>query len=237
MTSKTSASAGNVLFLILIAVALFAALSYAVTSSNRTSGGDVSKEQVKMLTNQMQQFKSTLTQAYMRLRTNGCSRESIHFNKLIGAQHQTYINGTFGGSMAGDGSTSVANSSCDLFSGNGGGVILPYPGITGPSYLATYFSKPGNQYSALQFYNSATVVSTPASDLFVIIQLMGTDDITVKVCEEINRAAGLPTSTSNTTAGMSADILTPIYNMVTGNQMNTDMFCDSTGIYIVLDPR
>jgi len=45
---KVDSESGNVLFLILIAVVLFAALSYAVTSSTNSSGGNVDEEALQL---------------------------------------------------------------------------------------------------------------------------------------------------------------------------------------------
>lgn len=61
---------GNVLFLILIAVALFAALSYAVTKS--TSGsGSVSKEKLALSISELLQQSSTIKTEIMRRNING----------------------------------------------------------------------------------------------------------------------------------------------------------------------
>lgn len=62
---------GNVLFLIMIAVALFAALSYAVTSSTRTSPASVSKEQAQLIASDLMQYASLMTSGIMRMRASG----------------------------------------------------------------------------------------------------------------------------------------------------------------------
>tara|TARA_B100000686_G_scaffold327900_1_gene387276 strand:+ start:2215 stop:2541 length:327 start_codon:yes stop_codon:yes gene_type:complete len=70
---------GNALFLILIAVALFAALSYAVTNSGRGSAG-VDREQAEIYASQILQQASALEAAVMRLTiTGGCSDTDINF--------------------------------------------------------------------------------------------------------------------------------------------------------------
>jgi hypothetical protein len=76
---KTNNQKGNVLFLILIAVALFAALSYAVTQSSR-SGGDASRETNILNAAQLTQYPTSIRTAVLRLVIDGFQDTQILYN-------------------------------------------------------------------------------------------------------------------------------------------------------------
>lgn len=107
---------GNALFLILIAVALFAALSYAVTNSGR-GGGGIDREQAQIAAAEVVQYGQLFNTAVQRLKvSNGCRNEQISF------EGSDVI-------IRGDGSDyNVVNpnapmdESCHIFSANGGSV-------------------------------------------------------------------------------------------------------------------
>ncbi len=71
---------GNVLFLILIAVALFAALSYAVTQSSRSGGGTVDKETTLIRSSQLTQYPSSVRTSIIRMTLAGIDDTSLLFN-------------------------------------------------------------------------------------------------------------------------------------------------------------
>lgn len=69
---------GNVLFLILIAVVLFAALSYAVTKSSSGGGGNISREQAKLDQAELENYLLAVHTGVQRLTiVRGC--ESVDF--------------------------------------------------------------------------------------------------------------------------------------------------------------
>jgi hypothetical protein len=70
---------GNVLFLILIAVTLFAALSYAVTSSTRSGSGDTSAETLKLQYSTIQSYVSAMRSELTRMIVGGIAAEDINF--------------------------------------------------------------------------------------------------------------------------------------------------------------
>lgn len=70
---------GNVLFLILIAVALFAALSYAVTQSSR-SGGDSGRETNILNSAQLAQYPNQIRTAVLRMIIDGRDITEVRFN-------------------------------------------------------------------------------------------------------------------------------------------------------------
>lgn len=79
-TRDVSKERGNVLFLILIAVALFAALSYAVTSSSRSGGGDASSETNLVSSASVTQYPATIRTSLIRMLIGGYTVEEIFFD-------------------------------------------------------------------------------------------------------------------------------------------------------------
>tara|TARA_B100000686_G_scaffold143759_1_gene151299 strand:- start:57 stop:701 length:645 start_codon:yes stop_codon:yes gene_type:complete len=154
--------AGNALFLILIAVALFAALSYAVTQSGR-GGGGADQEQTSLDVARLFQYASNIDQAVMRMMIiNRCSETGISFE---GAEFGNYSH------------SPAAKAECKLYDSEGGG--LPYERLD--------FSTVGSKNPA--FYRDISVVGvgTGASDLVMVMHNVGSD-----VCAEIFRREGLP---------------------------------------------
>lgn len=107
---------GNVLFLILIAVALFAALSYAVTSSTRSGGGSTTKEQASLSRGEIENFFAAVDTSVTRLRlSSGFPAEqiSLAYNKPL------YNGTTHTNALANPRCLSTA---CQVFHPSGGGV-------------------------------------------------------------------------------------------------------------------
>ena len=74
---------GNVLFLILIAVALFAALSYAVTSSSRSGGGDANSETNLINSATITQYPASIRTAIVRMIIGGRDETTLNFDKPV----------------------------------------------------------------------------------------------------------------------------------------------------------
>lgn len=78
--TKRQDEKGNVLFLILIAVALFAALSYAVTQSTRSGSGSTEKETNLLNSATLTQYPTALRTAVVRMILNGKDIDDLGFN-------------------------------------------------------------------------------------------------------------------------------------------------------------
>ncbi len=77
---KRRNESGNVLFLILIAVALFAALSYAVTQNNRSGGGANDNTTGTIHAAQINQFPTFIRAQIQRMLMNKIEVEQLQFN-------------------------------------------------------------------------------------------------------------------------------------------------------------
>lgn len=178
---KNTQQKGNVLFIILLCVALFAALSYAVTGSTRSTGGDASKENNTLLAAQMVQYASSIENAMVRLRlSNNCTDTQISFEN---ATVSGYTN-----------NNAPTDNRCHIFSPQGGNIpYQPIPQGARVGAMSPYYFFP----------NNVCVSGVGTGALGTGCQSDGTNDtdliiaafITADVCSRINSALGLSLTT------------------------------------------
>ncbi len=98
-TKNTKNQQGNALFLILIAVALFAALSYAVTQSGG-GGGTIDREQSLISAAQVTQYPALLRTTVTRMVLTGTTAASLDFTSAPTNTDDSEVFGTTGGGVS-----------------------------------------------------------------------------------------------------------------------------------------
>ncbi|MAM34377.1 MAG: hypothetical protein CMH28_04815 [Micavibrio sp.] len=170
--NKQKKENGNILFLILIAVVLFAALSYAVSSS-QSGGQNADRERSTIAASTLIQEITLIKNTIQRMKIlNNCSDEDITFvydsdldNDLDSDDDYWNLN--------------LPSTKCYVFHPDGGGLRFPEPAKdigAGSEIIFTGF-------------NWVDDVGTSAADLIAI-----TTNITRTACDQINRELGAPTT-------------------------------------------
>lgn len=190
---------GNILFLILLAVVLFAALAYAVTSSMRGGGKDSASEKSEMYASQILNMVSLSEQAAQRLTLTGnCKLSQLDFSHTTPNQH-SIIN-----------PDAPSDKRCHVFYPEGGGVT--YVPLDRGAKLITGSGWCNNSSQSTYLFtmdDSVTNVGTPANDL-----IMFTTCITKPVCDALNAKlgiTGMPSERAYTISG------SYVFNQVIGD--------------------
>lgn len=110
---NNNSQSGSAIIWILIAVGLFAALTYAVNSSNRGSTSFVSDEEARAYAGQIIQYGNEVKQAIKRLQLRGCSDTEISFDNAVVSGYSN--------------SNAPSNKSCHVFDIAGGGLSWQSP--------------------------------------------------------------------------------------------------------------
>ncbi len=171
---------GNVLFLILIAVALFAALSYAVTSSTR-GGGNVQKEDVALQAAQIIQFFGSVKAEVDRMRiSRNVPVENLDFGSKVYSRYQATP-------TPWPNNPNCTNNDCRVYSSNGGSI----PDRTFQNMDFSLAWSSAHPYPGHPVVSRGDVIGVGTTKQDLILSVVGLSE---DVCRELNRKIGLPDS-------------------------------------------
>jgi hypothetical protein len=170
---------GNVLFYILIAVGLLAALSYAVSQGNRGGATQISDERAGLYAGEIIEYANILSAAVAQLRLRGVDTASLCFD------HSEWGASDYNHAGCGDDFNKIYNLS-------GAGIEW----TNAPAEAMDTAATPDNLW---HFYgdNEIELVGTTegnatSSDLIILV-----DELSLPVCQKINEMLGV--TAANTT--------------------------------------
>ena len=165
---RPSPQRGNILFLILLAVVLFAALSYAVTSSTNGGGKNAGDEKAQSTVAEMMNYFASMDAAIQRMMLTGDVKD-YELNFFYQTAHK-YV-------VGGNDNTNCTESRCRVFDPAGGAVA-------GRSFPITKGT--GASVNGRIFYLSVPGVGTSKPDIVYIVYAVASP-----VCLEINKRIGI----------------------------------------------
>lgn len=165
---------GNVLFLILIAVALFAALSYAVTQSTRSGSGTADKEQALLSGASMTQYPTALRTSIIRMVLSGVDVSNIVFDAPAGF-------------------TSVSDRQAAIFHPTGGGAVFQQA----PANVMSGASQGDWFFNARWDIPLIGIDGSGGNDLIAFLP-----DVSQAVCLNVNSELAINTSGCTLTSGI-----------------------------------
>ena len=171
---KYNKQSGNALVIILIAVALFAALSFVLSQGSRTGESDLSEQQASLLATEILDYSNAIRNAVRQIKIQGCQDEEISFeNSAV----TLYTN-----------AGAPADNTCHVFHPSGGGQVYLAPNR---SALNTGLSSETNLYfGEWSFFGRHCIadIGTCATNAHLMLNLSQIQDA---VCNEINNRANI----------------------------------------------
>lgn len=170
--NKSDRESGNVLFLILIAVALFAALSYAVTQTSRSGGDDANEETNLISSAQLTQYPASVRTSIIRMIiSDGVATDELEFNAPA-----DFANCTNSG------------ANCVFHPAGGGATYVPAPAevVTGTTAQPWIFNGENEIYL---IGTSGTANDTFTSSEADIIAFL--PNVRTAICQKINEELGV----------------------------------------------
>lgn len=170
-------TSGNVLFLILIAVALFAALTYAVGSSSRTGAGTAQAEKYELKLNQLQSIAASMMQGIQRVRVgNSCDATEISFEadgftggpNPYGVLNTPYTN-----------PSAPLDKRCHVFAPEGGGAVSP-------GRIGVFAPSGNNSRVQIRYAVNFQQIGSSAPEIYMLVFGVGND-----FCTYINNKNGI----------------------------------------------